>query len=247
VGMPVRQPLKIVVLSDFHVGPFKGERFVRRIVQRANALLPDIVLIAGDYTYDDRSDLSALEPLRDLRASLGVYAVLGNHDAGFYLSLRGEPFHQRDMSDELSRALTDMEITVLRNEHVLRYVGNDNLAIAGIDDVWMEGSSVEQSLEGIPEHTPTMLLAHSPDVVLDPQSGRADLIVVGHTHGGQVRLPWWGAVPMLPTRIGKQYDQGLFAVDDDTTMAVTRGLGETLVRARLLAWPEILLIEGKPR
>lgn len=247
VKLPVSQPMKIVVLSDFHVGPYKGEGYIRRVVQKTNALLPDIVLLAGDYTFNDGSALSPLAPLKDLRASLGVYAVLGNHDSGRFTTLTREIHELEDQSEELHALLTGMGITVLRNEHVLRYVGNDDVAIAGVDDVWTPASSAADALRGLDDDAVVILLAHSPDILLDDDAHRADLITVGHTHGGQVRLPWFGPVPRLPTRAGQQYDEGLFSIDSDTTMAVTRGLGETLARARLLAPPEIMVLEVQPK
>ena len=246
VDLPLHAPLKIAVLSDFHVGPYKSKAFVRRVVQKTNALLPDLVLLAGDYTFDDRQDIHALAPLRDLRPSLGVFAVLGNHDHGRFLSLTRELYELEDHSDEIGALLSDLGVSVLTNAHTLLRVGNDDVAILGVDDVWTEGSSAAKALEGVPAGTVAILVAHSPDILLDPDAARANLITVGHTHGGQIRLPWFGPVPMLPTRVGKKYDQGLFAIDEDTTMAVTRGLGETLARARLLAWPEIMLLEARP-
>lgn len=82
VAFPSPTPLKIAVLSDIHVGPYKDAAFVRRLVDETNAQLPDIVLLAGDFLFDEASDLAGLAPLGNLSAPLGVFAVTGNHDAG---------------------------------------------------------------------------------------------------------------------------------------------------------------------
>lgn len=243
----LRQPLKVALLADFHVGPYKGAGFVRRTVRETNALLPDVVLIAGDFLFDDRSEFEDLEPLKDLRASIGVYAVLGNHDSGHFLSMLRQPYELGDKSEELAPYLESLGVTVLRNEHELRHVGNDTLAIAGIDDIWSRTTDLENALAGIPANATTLLISHSPDVLLQDAAKSADLIVTGHTHGGQIRLPWIGSLAILPTRLGQQYDQGAFPADDDSVLVITRGLGETLARARLLAPPEIAFIELLPR
>lgn len=240
--IPLKQPLRIVVLSDFHVGPYKGVRFTERVVKKVNALFPDVILLAGDFLYDDTSPLAALSPLSRLRATLGVFAVLGNHDTGHMLTLFHAPLRGADRTDAIAAFLTDINVAVLRNEARTFSLGAEQIAIAGVADLWTGTDSVASTLDGIPARTPTILLSHSPDIILNDASHRAHLIAAGHTHGGQVRLPGIGAIPRIPTRLGRQYDQGLFRVDDDTTLAITRGIGESFPRARLFAPPEILLL-----
>jgi predicted MPP superfamily phosphohydrolase len=243
VRLPLRNRLKIAVIADLHLGPYKGARYLERVVRRVNMTLPDIVLLAGDYFWDDEGNLEDLEPLRGLRASLGVFAVTGDHEHGRYMSLRQVPPDMRNRSHDIASQLRTLGVVVLRNEHVTLRLTNDTLAIAGIDDVWSEGSDLPAALRGIPSGIPTILLSHNPDVILENISHRANLIVTGHTHGGQIRLPWYGPIAALPTHIGSKYDQGIFALDDDTTLAITRGVGESLARARLFAPPEIMLLE----
>ena len=87
-----------------------------------------------------------------------------------------------------------------------------------------------------PQHkAPIIMLAHDPSVILENHARYPHLIVSGHTHGGQIRLPFIGPIGRLPTQLGRKYDQGLFAVDKDTTLAITRGVGESGARARLFA------------
>ncbi len=243
---PATKPLKIAVIADMHVGPYKGAAFLERVVKRVNAELPDVILIAGDFLYDENSDLRLLEPLKDLHASLGVYGVTGNHDAGHFLSViirHHQPYTERDRSDELTAYLERIGITVLRNQSRILNLPNGNIAIAGTDDVWSASHSLSGALANIPDEIPLILLAHNPDIILDPQSHRAQLIVAGHTHGGQFRLPFIGPIAPFPDRLGHKFDQGLFQIDGDTTLAITRGVGETLARARLFAWPEIMILQ----
>lgn len=247
LSLPVAQPLKIAVISDLHVGPYKGSAWVQRVVQRVNAQLPDLVLIAGDFLFDGEGDVADLAPLRDLRASMGVFAVTGNHDAGNFLRLSGEKYEGVDRTNDLTVALQDLGIDVLRNNHREVRMMDGSMVIAGVDDIWQQESDLQRALRGIAPSAPVILLSHHPDIILDPASRRASLIVAGHTHGGQFRLPFYGPIPRLPTLIGRAYDQGIFALDPTHTLAITRGAGETLARARLFAWPEILLLDITPR
>ncbi len=247
VKLPIERPLRIAVLSDFHVGPYKGQRFVERVVRKTNELRPDVVILVGDYVLTDDVTLQGLAPLSPLSAlqpPLGTYAVLGNHDHGVHRTWFG--MHAAaDDAGVLSDYLESMGIRILRNEHVLLALGMQTAAIAGIDDLTAKQADLSAALKDIPQDTPLIIASHSPDVILNPLSARADLIVVGHTHGGQIRLPWIGSIASLPTRVGRTYDQGLFQIDDDTTLAITRGVGESGPRARLFAPPEILLLESE--
>lgn len=247
IHLPLQQPLRIVVLADFHVGPYKGTRFIERLMKKVNALFPDVILLAGDFLYDDHSSLAALSPLAGLHATLGTFAVLGNHDTGHILSLFQTPERTSDRSDTLTDVLEDLGITVLANTARTFSLSTGRLAIAGVQELWTGTDNAGSALEGIPTRTTTILLSHNPDIALNPRSHQANLIVAGHTHGGQVRLPFFGALPRIPTHLGKTYDQGLFRIDKDTVLAITRGLGESFPRARLFAPPEILLLKSGVR
>lgn len=246
ISLPLKKPLTIAVLSDLHVGPYKKAAFVERAVAETNRHFPDLVLLTGDFVMDGRGSLEDLRPLAKLHAPLGVFAVLGNHDMGRFLSLMRTPYAERANPDGVAAALEGMGITVLRNEHRLLQLPVDTIAVAGIDDLWSGSGSIDRALAGIGTGTTVILLSHNPDVVRDARSRRAHLIVSGHTHGGQIRLPFFGPVPQLPTHLGKVFDQGIFTITPTTTLAITRGLGETLARARLLAPPEVMVLNVHP-
>lgn len=243
VTHPLAQPMKIAVISDTHVGPYKGKAFLERVVQKTNNLLPDIVLMPGDFVFTRSADPNDLSPFKDLNAPLGVFAVLGNHDVGEYQSLTGERYSGKDRGENIAQKLESFSVNVLRNEHAILPLPNAKVAIAGIDDLWTGHHNLLASISGIPENTYTILLSHNPSVIDAPQSSAAHLIVSGHTHGGQLRIPGVGPLTELPTSLGKAFDQGLFDLDESRTLAITRGIGESSARTRLFAWPEIMLIE----
>lgn len=242
------EPLKIAVISDLHVGPYKGAYFLRRVVTRINALRPDIVLIAGDLVLTEEitaSSLDALAPLQNLHSLLGTYAILGNHDHSIYrMSMPISPVP--DHSDAVEARLTSLGINILRNSSTTIQSGENIFTLAGIDDALSGQANILDALGNIPKGMPTILLSHNPDVILDPASLFADIIITGHTHAGQIRLPWIGALATLPTHLGPKFDQGTFLLGSGTYLAITRGIGESGPRARLFAPPEIMLIETVP-
>ncbi len=235
--------LNIAIMSDAHIGPYKGKAFITRAVRRINAKLPDIVLLPGDFVYTHHADLDALDPLQNISAPLGVYAVLGNHDVGLFTDMLGNRYSSTGRGEDIAEKLTSLGVTVLRNEHVVKKTPNGSIAISGIDDMWTGNASLTAAMEGIPNNAYSILLSHNPSIIDSPLSHKAHLIVAGHTHGGQLRLPFIGPLAHLPTTLGQGFDQGIFAIDEDTTLAITRGIGESSARMRLFAWPEILLLE----
>lgn len=246
---PGDRPLTIAVLSDFHVGPYKGEGYVARVVSRVNALRPDIVLLVGDYVLTDevtRGTLVALRPLRNLRPALGAFAVMGNHDHGVYRLFQNQS-PASDHSDLVRDEFRSFGINVLSNASITLALGTGSVVVAGMEDALSGAADIEQTLRSMRPGIPVILLSHNPDIILDPLARTADLIVAGHTHGGQIRLPFLGPLSILPTRLGKKYDQGIFHVENGGTLAITRGIGESGPRARLFAPPEILLLEVIPQ
>lgn len=234
-------PLVIAVAGDFHVGPYRDADDVRRIVDTINAQSPDLILLPGDFLFDHHADVRALEPLKNLRARHGTWACIGNHDSGDHATLNGTRYVTLDRSDEVAAFLKSCGIEVLRDAWKKVETNAGAFAIAGVDGPWRDRMNLERTLEGLPNDLPVLLLAHNPDVVLHPAHRRAALIVSGHTHGGQIRLPLIGALH-VPAETRKRYDQGIFKLNDRTTLAVTHGCGETLARARLLCPPEIMLL-----
>ena len=242
IDLEISEPITIAVVSDFHVGPFKGKRFVQKVVRTINNSLPDLVLLVGDYIYTEDADLSDLNPLGTIRASLGTFGVLGNHDQGQYATILGKRYFSFNRGEDIADTLESLGIHMLRNTHEIVPLNLGSITIAGIDDMWTADADMAGALRDIPEETPTILLSHNPNVAIDPMSSKADLIVSGHTHGGQVRLPYLGPL-ILPVGIPREFDQGIISIDESTVLAITRGVGETWGRIRLLAFPEVLILK----
>jgi uncharacterized protein len=241
-GLP---DVTIAVIADLHVGPYKGRRYVERIVAKANALQADLIVLPGDFIYDSTADLSALEPLQHLHARLGVFAVLGNHDTGHML-LRSKrkyiSYRTPDRSADIIRMLEKLGIAVLRNNHRMFGTGGSRFALAGTDHCWMDSCDIHAAYKDIAANVPVILLSHIPDAIMDTDTLRASLIISGHTHGGQVRLPFVGSLGPIPDQLGRTFDQGLFRLQNGAILAISHGIGETMARARLFCPPEILVL-----
>lgn len=242
VAFPVKSTLCVGLIADFHVGPFKGRRWVNHVVHKMCSLKPDVILIAGDFLFDPLHPLEPLEGLKNLHAPLGVYAVPGNHDAG-NLSHFGQSLDVPDRTEDLERFLGKFRVKQLRNESVILDHHGEKVAVAGIDDLWSESSNMDAAFAKIPQETPTIFLTHHPDTILDERSHAADLIVCGHTHGGQVCWPGGYPAAGVPAVVGRKYAHGLFEITKRTKLFVTRGCGETLMRVRFWCRPEIAILE----
>ncbi|MFH1142674.1 MAG: metallophosphoesterase [Candidatus Uhrbacteria bacterium] len=221
--------LRVAVITDLHLGPYKKAGWARQVVTQTNQLKPDQVWLVGDYVFDQAVQAEMLSALSDLKAPLGVYAVTGNHD------------YQDNNIEFVVESLLQKGIKVLRNDSVEIKVESNSFVLAGVDDLWY-GGNLSQTLQDLDSEDPVVLLAHNPDAVLsEVVLEKADLVVSGHTHGGQIRLPWLGAISDIPDLLGRDYDQGLFDYQG-INLLISSGLGETGPRARLFNPPEILLL-----
>jgi predicted MPP superfamily phosphohydrolase len=227
-------PLRAVLAADIHVaGPDMPPARLARIVAQINALGPDIVLMAGDFISDRRVATryygyrEALVPLAGLRARLGTFAVLGNHD------------HWRD-ADEATEALEGVGVRVLANEAVR--VGP--LALGGLDDAFTDHDDLDATVGAMRRvRGARLMLAHSPDRFPDLPAD-VPLMLAGHTHCGQIRLPFFGALS-TGSRYGQRYACGRID-ENDHTLIVTAGLGTSIVPLRLGTTPELWLIRLGP-
>lgn len=172
--------IRIALFGDPHIGIFGNAMPIRRIVDAINAEDVDAVFLAGDLTYhpapeDIPEDFAAL---RDLTAPL--FAVLGNHDVGY----PGD-----DLTRELMYALSDTNAALMHNRAVETEIGGQRLIVSGASDLWQRQQDFGFSAN-LPSDVPVLLLTHNPDTALNvPDSFHYDLMLAGHTHGGQVRIP----------------------------------------------------------
>ncbi len=237
---PVQQ-LKIAVVSDLHLGPYKGAEYTSRVVTEINALNPDILFMPGDFIYSRESQADGLAPFKELNPGIISLATLGNHDYGISRNIAGKVDGSLTKSAYVRNRLQEAGVKVLSNESLLLFEGDGQIRITGLEDLWGYTGQFADDLFADSE-TPTIILEHNPDIILDPRVKTADLVVSGHTHGGQVRLPIIGAIAPLPTKLGRDFDRGLFSYADSSQLFITRGAGEMGPRARLFNRPEIAML-----
>ena len=192
---------RIVQISDIHIGPLLRRRFADRIVQRVNALGPDLIAITGDLVDGSVEELAPeVEPFRRLAARHGTFFVTGNHD---YFS-RADPWLEK---------VRDLGFRVLRNERVSIGENGDSFDLAGVDDRFARffggdhGEDLGRALEGRDATRPLVLLAHNPAVFDEAASRGVDLQLSGHTHGGQI-WPFGGFVRLATRYIAGEYRRG---------------------------------------
>lgn len=226
---------RIAHLADFHYGEYSEPTYIRHIVRVANALKPDLFALTGDFisayplvrtisvdfAYHCADLLSRLESPRR-------FAVMGNHDA-----LVGSP--------EVTRALTTRGIAVLDNDAVAIERDGARLWLAGVGDVLCAQENLQAAIpkSRAKKTEPLILMAHEPDYADRVVGSGVDLMLSGHTHGGQVRIPFMPPIN-LPA-LGEKYVEGLFAIGD-LQLFVTRGIGTVGVPFRFRCPPEIALI-----
>jgi len=220
--------ITVALLADVHHGPFVPLVYIRRIVAMTNALKPDITVLAGDYVYQHEKYIApGIEELGKLEAKLGRFAVRGNHDNRSY-----EVFSRR--------ALADAKLPDLNNRGIWLERGSGRLRICGVGDLWTDRQDLGAALGDATERDAVLLLSHNPDFVETIRDPRVGLVLSGHTHGGQVIVPGFGA-PIVPSRYGQKYLHGL--VDGPCCRVfVTRGVGTISPPVRLLCRPEVVLI-----
>jgi predicted MPP superfamily phosphohydrolase len=225
--------LKIAVLSDIHVGGWCiDDQKMRLIIERTNQLQPEIIVILGDYMSGDSETSDRVEPevfgavLKDLKAPLGVYSVIGNHDWWWD-------------GPRVRNGLESNGIRVLEDE-VLEVKGRGrSVWLAGLADLWTRPQRIEQTIEQIPEGQPIIALTHNPDIFPRlPQ--RVALLLAGHTHGGQIRFPIIGTV-IEPSRISERYERG-HVFENNHHLFVTTGIGTSILPIRFGVPPEIVLL-----
>lgn len=222
---PAHDGLKIVQLTDIHHSLYTTIEEVHRAIHLANLLRPDVVALTGDYvTLSPTYIWPVARALGKLRARLGVFAVLGNHD------------FQVD-ADEVTRSLRAQRIRVLRNSHFALRRGSATLWIAGVDDLWWRAADFSAALRHLPARDPKILLCHNPMGIRLAAKNGVDLVLSGHTHGGQVKLPVVGSV-YGRSRLGERFVEGWNRLDG-TQIYVSRGIGKVLVPVRFNCPPEI--------
>ena len=207
---PALAGVRVAQLSDFHYGPHIPAGYLEDAVARTAAEKPDLIALTGDFVDRGPAHVAAVAKLfRGLTASLGVFAVLGNHDFSVHTA-RGGRRHP-ELHRRVADALGAEGVAVLRNRGVRVERGGAGLLVAGVDDLWSGESDPAAALAGGCASTPRVLLAHNPQTVEQLAGRRADLILSGHTHGGQINWPGVGRV--LLAKRARRWAAGLYPLD----------------------------------
>ncbi|HEX8558365.1 MAG TPA: metallophosphoesterase [Pyrinomonadaceae bacterium] len=235
--------LKVALLTDLHVGaPHMGAGRLRRVVELTNAESPEVVIITGDFVIGGPKDEggerggvaggSFVEPeaiaaeLKHLRAPLGVYAVLGNHDWWYD-------------GPRVARALESAGVRVLENQAVRVERGGAGFWLGGVADLWTRRPDVAGALAQVTTDEPVILFTHNPDI-FPGVPARVSLTLAGHTHGGQVNLPLVGR-PVVPSKFGRRYAMG-HVVEGGRHLYVSGGVGTSILPVRFRVPPEVVVI-----
>lgn len=225
--------IEIIHLSDLHLtsyGPYEQD-----LLRALRPLPARVVVITGDYLGGPGGAQALIPLLMEIGRDRIMLGVLGNHD---YRPPVNTAALARDLARAGVRLLVNDAAVVVERGHRLRFVG--------VDDPHTGRADVEKAMAALPpplgdQPEPVVVLAHSPDVFPDAERAGADLILAGHTHGGQVCLP--GGFPLLTNtrRVGRRFARGLVDVGE-TPMFVTRGIGTSAIRLRLFCPPEIAVV-----
>lgn len=229
--------MRIVQLSDIHLDEFTEPFLLRHAVEQINRLQPDAVLLTGDFVsyeisprkFTEKSAWQCAEMLSELKCP-ERYAILGNHD--YFLS-----------GTEVTQALRANGIPVLVNSYLPIERKGDRIWLAGLDDTLCGRPDLNQTIPASIreiEGQPVILMCHEPDyadnLLMHPAGSSIGLMISGHTHGGQVRLPYFGALELPPG--GRKYVEGLFRLGS-MQLYVNRGVGTVGVPFRFACPPEI--------
>lgn len=203
--------LKIVQISDLHIGITVGGKWLENLVARINALKPDVVAITGDLTDGDPDQLfEEIAPLANLKSTYGTYFVTGNHE---YYSNANKWIHY----------IKKLGVRVLRNESVQLGDGTNRFHLAGVDDYTADrlapghGQDITAAVKGIPKDESVVLLAHQPKAVIEAAKKNVALVLSGHTHGGQI-FPF-----SLLVGLQQPYNKGLYHHSENTDIYVNQG------------------------
>ena len=219
---------RVALVTDVHHGPFVPLVYIRHVVELTNSLKPDLVLLGGDYVHRGPQYIAAgIDALSLLEARLGRFAVLGNHD-------------HWDGAPESRRALVKAGITLTDNTGFWVEREGSRLRICGVGDLWCDRQFPGPALGDATDTDAVIMLSHNPDFAERIRDPRVGLILSGHTHGGQVVIPGYGA-PIVPSQFGQKYLHGL--VEGPVCQVfVSRGVGTVTPPVRLFCPPEVAIL-----
>lgn len=217
---------KIVFVTDIHHSKDLSLKRVNKLVDRINAQNPDIILLGGDYANRINYSKDCIKALDRLKAKMGVYGVLGNHDnwAG---------------GKKVREYFDNTHIKILDNKSLWLQKGSERIKLGGVGDLWTDKQYVENTVGDTKESDYVILLSHNPDYAEQLNTKKVDLVLSGHNHGGQVTF--FGTWAKLSSRYGLKYRTGVI-MTENTKVLVSNGIGTVFQPMRFFARPEINII-----
>lgn len=222
--------MRLLQFSDVHLGPYYSPDALIQLVERINNLNPDLVCFTGDL-YDSAifSEKDVIEALSGVKAAYGKFAVLGNHD---YI----------DSAVQVSKLWEASGFQLLKNNAFKITKDRESIIVAGVDDFVKGRPDLAKALNRADPSVFTLLLSHAPDFADTASRYPVDLQLSGHSHGGQVRLPWIG--PIVTPLGAKKYVDGLYKLKEGKFfLYANRGIGVSLHPVRFCCRPELTLFE----
>ena len=246
----LQKPLKIALITDIQVGNDKKSAWVEKLITEVENAKPDLVLLGGDLidnegTAEDESVY--LKPFYRLAKKYPIYYVLGNHEYGIGSRTIFSPVYRTgDHSQMLIDQMKEIGIPLLKNQLACPEINQQKICLYGLDDLWNDVPKFKE-LKNWDQKLPLILFSHNPDGILYwPQNFRQpDLELSGHTHGGQIRLPFIGPLGDAEIDLPKNFYQGLNYYDN-VPVYTSVGAGESGGPIRLFTRPEIVFLNLTP-
>jgi hypothetical protein len=224
---PARRPLRVAFASDFHAGPTTHPKLLEAACTALTEFEPDVLLLGGDFVSVRARPIAQLAPLlAGIPAPLGKFGVLGNHDL-------------RANRAEVVSALNDAGVRLLTNHYQPLAPPFDDVTICGLDDATRGSPRPELSLDPVTGRR--IVLMHSPEGLISMADRSFDLALCGHTHGGQIVMPWGTPLFVPGGQLNRRYHAGEFELSGQRRLLVSQGVGCSTVPVRLFAAPEVHL------
>lgn len=223
------QDIKIVQFTDTQLGDFYKLSQLEDVVEKINKQNPDIVVFTGDLIdkmskYEEKEKVSNI--LSKINAKLGKFAIWGNHDYGG----GGHKYYDNIMERAGFKVLVNETIEIALNN-------NQSLSISGLDEAMFGSPDSELLIKNMKKSEFNLLLLHEPDLIDEFKNSNVNLALAGHSHGGQVAIPFIGSIITPP--IAKKYTKGFYDIEKDIKLYVNTGLGNTKMPYRFMNIPQI--------